>query len=254
MKHPTNQDKKIVLNPFVVGNWEDGSFVLINTITKKKYSFSFPIFDLMFFLNQQNRLSSLVKKIRNIYGIDAGTSREIVSMLLESDIIHESEKLRDNNIWFERNWRNALYFHLLTRNCEFMDMGQEGEFDVKTNVLKNYLSESSFPAFYKEYNDNNILLPKPKMDYVSSGQVLLNRRTSRRFGDIPVTLEQLSTILYYTCQPAKAIRDYANRKKKDNPMILVLSAYTPYEIYFSNNNIEGLKKGLYHYNMNKHEI
>lgn len=253
MRDNLDFSKKYIMNPLIRGRWNDTtSFTLQNALTKKKYSLSFNVFDLMLFCSKPKTLSAIAEEIKKEFNSSGTNINELLSQLLDKEFIVEKKAFK-YKLWFERNWRNALYFHSLTSNYQFADMGQKDEFKTKTDILKGYLQESSFPAFYKEY-DGGIKLPKPKMGYVSTGKTILERRTTRRFDDQPITLQQLSTILYYSCQPAKIVRDYANVKKKDNPMILILSAYTPYEIYFSNNNMEDLDRGLYHYNMNKHEI
>ena len=253
MKKYLDFKKKYTVNPLIRGRWDDEeSFTLQNILTKKRYSLNFPLFELMLFCSKPKKLSAIKKEIKNEFGSSEAEIDKILSKLLEVGFI--TAELKTNyRLWFDRNWRDALYFHLLTSENQYVDMGQKEEFNTKSTTLRGYLNESSFPSFYKEF-EKSIKLPNPKMSFVSTGETLLNRRTSRRFGDEAVSLEQLSTILYYSCQPAKIVRDYANAKKKDNPMILVLSAYTPYEIYFSNNNMKDLDRGLYHYNMNKHEI
>ncbi len=179
---------------------------------------------------------------------------QIFKKLLEINLlVGVGNHKKDYTLWLERNWRNALYFHLKTSDVEFVDMGQKNEQSAKVKLLKEYASESKIPEFFKSYK-NQIKLPKPKLGHVPVGHVLLNRRTTRRFGGAPITLEQLSTILHYTCQPVKLVREHVMKLSQDNPLLLVLSSYTPYEIYFSASNIQGLEKGLYHYDMRSHAV
>lgn len=245
--------KNYIVNPLIRGRWENkSSVVLQNILTKKKYTFKFPVFDLMLYCGEQRSVDEITEKVQKDFGVEIKEAKSIVDELLKIGFLTEKDQF-NYDLWFERNWRNALYLHLLTSDNTFVDMGQPDEAIVKTNLLKDYLSDSPLPPFYKKY-EKTITLPKPKMEFVSAGNVLLNRRTTRRFDKSPISLEQLSTILFYASQPAKIVRDYADSKRKDDPIIFVLSSYTPFEIYFSVNNVESLQKGLYHYNMNKHKI
>lgn len=253
MKKNLDIAKSYVANSLIRGRWENKDNISFqNVVTKKKYRFNFPIFDILLYCGKPRKLNAVIRKIRNDFNIDAEEAKNITDKFLKIGLIIENTQI-NYSLWFERNWRNALYFHLLTSDNEFVDMGQPDEEIIKTNLLKDYLSNSSPPPFYKEYK-NTISLPKPRMGFVSAGSVLLGRRTTRRFDKSPITFEQLSTILFYSCQPAKIVRDYADSKKKESPIILVLSSYTPCEIYFSVNNVENLQRGLYHYNMNQHRI
>jgi len=251
-----NREVTYHLNPLIRGTWEGKSgFILQNILTKKKYTFSHPIFSLLLYCSKTRSYNQLVDHISDDLAINKSEARAILNNLINIGVLDKSNQ-ETFNIWFDRNWRNALYFHLLTSDNDFIDKGQENEEEIKSNVLSTYLKQSPLPSFYKKYKKNtkSIRLPRPFMESTSVDDILFRRRTTRKFSEKPISLKQLSTILYYSCQPLKLVRDYAMLKRREHPIILVLSSYTPFEVYFYANNVTNLTKGLYHYNMRTHSI
>ncbi len=94
---------------------------------------------------------------------------------------------------------------------------------------------------YKEYlRMEKILLAKPRFDNKSLQTVLFQRTSHREFSNKPLTLEQISTLLYYS----SGIHNAAGVFKRFYPSA---GGRYPLEVYVLSLNTE-LPIGLYHYN------
>jgi len=248
--------KKFVVNPFIrvrldaPNNSRDMSVILQNAITKKEFSIDDGIFDLLMYCSKSRKKTEILSHFSNSL---SDNHDNILDMLINEEILVTQDKISLYKLWDERGWRNALYYHLFTKDNQFADMGNDNDYQVKANILENYSKYQPLKEFFKEMK-NGIKLPRPKVQFSSAGKIIFNRRTSRNFSGQPITLQQLSIILHYACQPAKMVREYAEKNSKTNPLLLTLSLYTPFEIYFSATGLKNLPDGIYHYNMRKHQI
>lgn len=99
----------------------------------------------------------------------------------------------------------------------------------------------------KERNKEEINLPKPKLDSeFSIEKALSERRSIRSFKDEALKLEEISQLLW-AAQGIDAITG-ATRTAPS------AGATHPLEIYLVVKNVNGLERGIYHYNPNKHSI
>lgn len=84
-------------------------------------------------------------------------------------------------------------------------------------------------------------------------EVLLTRRTTRRFSDVPLSEAQLSTLLYFSWGATGTV---------DNPLGDVFLRKTspsggslhPIEVYPVIMNVDGVPNGLYHYSVRRHGL
>lgn len=108
-----------------------------------------------------------------------------------------------------------------------------------------------FPGYFKEYRGVECTpLPKP---LASSGadvlEAIRSRRSRREYGSEPLTLDELSTILFHT--NGVVGRAWWGGPKRPYPSA---GARQPVEVYVSVKNVKGLGQGLYHYNARRHCI
>lgn len=84
-------------------------------------------------------------------------------------------------------------------------------------------------------------------------EVLLSRRTARRFSEEPMTEPQLSTLLYYGWGAIKTmpnpLGDVFLRKTSPSG-----GALHPIEVYPVVMNVDGIPNGLYHYSVRRHAL
>jgi len=97
-----------------------------------------------------------------------------------------------------------------------------------------------------EYKSETIKLPEPKYDSdISIEEALLKRRSVRSFKDSPLTLSEVSQLLW----AAQGIT--SPRGLRTAPSA---GALYPLEIYIVAGNIDALPDGVYHYRPLKHEL
>ena len=122
---------------------------------------------------------------------------------------------------------------------------------VRGKLPRHYLDWEKKPEPYKEYKAalNKIKLPSPEFnENIRFWDVIINRKSTRKFGKIPITLNELSLVLYGMTGITRVSPHNAYRTTPS------AGGLYPIEIYPIVNNIEGLEKGIYHYNIPQHLI
>jgi SagB-type dehydrogenase family enzyme len=104
--------------------------------------------------------------------------------------------------------------------------------------------------YYKAYNRfPQIMLPKPKLDTkLSFKKILLERESSRDFDSKPVTIQKISTLLYYSLGLISPFNKNSTRRFYPSA-----GARYPLETYVIANNSQ-LINGIYHYYILNHSI
>ncbi|QLH74093.1 MAG: SagB/ThcOx family dehydrogenase [Methanomassiliicoccales archaeon] len=111
------------------------------------------------------------------------------------------------------------------------------------------LDWSSKPDTYKEYGPiEMIALEKVFLGKKTLDQCLMQRRSGRAFSREPCSMEEISYLLWASTG--------INRKEKGHEFRTAPSAGAlyPIETYVCVNNVEGLEKGIYHYNIRAHGL
>lgn len=105
------------------------------------------------------------------------------------------------------------------------------------------------PPTYKTYPQAKCFqLPKPIASVVSFDEVIRTRRSVRSFSGDPLTLEELSYLLW-SCTGIREVRgDHAFRTSPS------AGALYPIETYVVINSVQGQGSGLYHYNVKEHKL
>lgn len=105
------------------------------------------------------------------------------------------------------------------------------------------------PPTYKTYPQaKSFQLPKPIANVVSLYDVIRTRRSVRSFSDDPLSLEDLSYLLW-SCAGIREVRgDHAFRTSPS------AGALYPIETYVVINTVQGQGSGLYHYNVIEHTL
>lgn len=107
----------------------------------------------------------------------------------------------------------------------------------------------SNPSAYKTYPDKpQIQLPPPGTSQKPLLECLRQRKSIRRFSKKPITLEQLSYLLWASTGIQRTEMGHQFRTAPS------AGALYPIETYLAANNIEKLEKGLYHYSVRRHKL
>jgi SagB-type dehydrogenase family enzyme len=111
------------------------------------------------------------------------------------------------------------------------------------------LEWSRRPDTYKSYpNSTKIKLPLPKQVEMSVDEAIKRRKSIRAFSQKPLTLEQLSYLLWASTGVQRIEGGYKFRTAPS------AGALYPIETYLIANNVNGLEKALYHYSIKSHAL
>jgi SagB-type dehydrogenase family enzyme len=129
------------------------------------------------------------------------------------------------------------------------------EFQKKTKhsrerLLGGYLDWANKPSTYKEYPSAKMISLSRKFpaEAVSIVEVLKARRSVRSFSPKPLSLVDLAFLLWASTGVQRTERGYEFRT------VPSAGALYPIETYLGVNDVEGLEKGLYHYNIEAHAL
>ena len=105
--------------------------------------------------------------------------------------------------------------------------------------------------YYKTYSGaSRIKLPEPlKVSGMDLFEAIRSRRSRRRYSRRPLSLRELSTLLYYSLGITG--RAWWGGPKRAYPSA---GALQPLEGYLYADRVEGLEKGIYHYNPGEHSL
>ncbi|MFJ8589523.1 SagB family peptide dehydrogenase [Streptomyces sp. NPDC093595] len=113
------------------------------------------------------------------------------------------------------------------------------------------------PPFLTRSNTNSVSLPKPRDQWQSRDfiDILYRRRSRRQFGDSPLDLQRLATLLYVAGAP----KPHVNGELSDSGQNVFKTspsggARHPTELYVYVRKVDGLEPGIYHYAANKNTL
>jgi SagB-type dehydrogenase family enzyme len=153
---------------------------------------------------------------------------------------HEREpRLRDWGNWAPA----AAFFHLATRNQQFVDSKGSG----------NYFTAQPQPPVVKTYPTGARIELPPFAEMGALPEVLLQRRTWRRFGSDAISLDSLATLcgLTFAVQSWMVFDGVAPQALKTSPSG---GARHSIEAYVCVQRVEGVQSGIYHYGADSHDL
>ncbi len=129
-------------------------------------------------------------------------------------------------------------------NRDFM----KADFKILDEIKTDRQKGKPFPPFQKEnmYENTPIILPEVTKEILAKQNVfdcLEDRRSIRRYLDEPITLEQLSYLLWAT----QGIQSVSKNITTTLRRVPSGGAAHPFETYLIINRVEGLDKGIYTY-------
>jgi SagB-type dehydrogenase family enzyme len=134
-----------------------------------------------------------------------------------------------------------------------MDETVGDDFQTKTKYLRNKslggnLDWANKPEIYKDYHSNKTIQLSNKFQdsTISFAQVLKKRKSIRTFSTKPLSKVDLAFLLWTSTGIQRTEHGYEFRTSPS------AGALYPIETYIAANNVEDIKKGLYHYNIKKH--
>ncbi len=122
---------------------------------------------------------------------------------------------------------------------------------IRGRIPAHYLDWTKKPKIYKTYPNAVKIIPLPNPEFDDSirfWNTIKNRKSIRKFKDLPLTLMELSQILFGISGLTRKFPQFAFRT------VPSAGGLYPIETYPVINNVEGVDPGVYHYNINEHTL
>jgi SagB-type dehydrogenase family enzyme len=235
--------------PFLISYWLDDKLIFENYLTQRRITAAPLTCAILHFFGNWRSLDDLFSA-QSEY-----TSRSLrgaVRLLEQHTFLQRygrNPASGEKHLQAWGQWNPAAgFFHFSTKDVEFEpDAAKEFRTVLRLARLK------SMPRPIKDYpKAKQIPLSTPQLEGEFS-QVLLSRRTWRRFSPDPISLKALGNLLSLTWGVQKWI---------NIPKLGTLAAKTspsggalhPIEAYVLARNVQGLIPGIYHYNAANHRL
>lgn len=128
-------------------------------------------------------------------------------------------------------------FHSQTRHTRM---------EILMSVLK---PKPKFPGRFKSYpGAGKVKLPKPDLKGMPLGETLLKRRSIRNYGKKPISIQELSQLLFAASGKTGSSFGLPLRTAPS------AGALYPVEVYVLVNSVEGVEPGIYHYSVVDHAL
>lgn len=213
------------------------------------------------FIGEGKERKKIENKISLEFELNNKESSDFINNLIDKKLLvyknYKKEEMKGVEHWIERGWLDALMLHLSIKNIDYADDNIDNLEEENNKYFKNLLEKYPFPDIYKKYKEKPCRsLPDPEElpNDRSFEEILLKRRSHKRWSKNDFTEQQLSNILYYASLEAKYLRDKVANIINKTPNILTNASFSELEIYFFVHDVNGLKQGLYFYNMDIHSI
>jgi SagB-type dehydrogenase family enzyme len=167
-----------------------------------------------------------------------------LSLLLRSDRPVDSRVVAMDALG---SWNPEVgFFHSATKDVPFWSPREARRY------ARTSSDRSPMPRPVKRYpRARTVALPPPPPSTPFT-EVLLARRTSRRYSSAPVTLAEMSSILAFSV----GVQQWASAEPGEVPLKTSPSggARHPIECYLVARTVAGLKPGIYHYGADRHVL
>ncbi|MBI3406404.1 MAG: SagB family peptide dehydrogenase [Acidobacteria bacterium] len=236
-------------SPSIVCYWLDDGMVLENFATGVRIQADPIACSVLDIFNNWRPLEFLFLKLPQF---GPASLRRAVQSLVKQTFLQPSgrkESPRERAMQEWKYWNPAAgFFHFSTRDEEITNDPKEIEY-----FLRQRAKESPMPVPVKRYAGKpQIQLPRTNIAG-EFPQVMMARRTWRRFSRRPVELSDMSTLLRLTwgVQRWFQMPTLGRVALKTSPSGGCLH---PIEVYVLAKNVHGLRPGLYHYAADRHRL
>lgn len=232
--------------------WTEGQFVIENYRTRTALTAN-PVTAKVLHVFSHWRSADEVCKELPEFG-SRSILRGIRQLVREGFLLEEGSTGAREDEQFVRSWDSwlphAAILHFGTKDAPYSNSDE-----AITRQLESYLKESPQPSFFnsssRKLGSRTIALPKATSASSEFVRIILGRRTHREFSGTPLSLDQLSQLLYYTWGVTGFIASslLGPLPVKTSPSA---GARNPCEVYVVSLGVHGLSRGLYHYGADRH--
>jgi SagB-type dehydrogenase family enzyme len=233
-------------SPYLVAHWQGAQVLIENYATATTVEASPLVLDVLDRFSEWQDFESIAAQLPRI---PATLLRDLVQALVGHgalDVITDAAAAHPLDTWAP--WNPAAgFFHQSTKDVKFTPK-DETNARLKARAKNDPLP----PPLKPPYPGKHVALPAPRRQGAFP-QVLLDRRTWRRFGSRPLQLEELATLLGLTwgVQAWMEIDGWGRMPLKTAPSG---GARHSIEAYVVARRVSGLRPGIYHYQPASHEL
>jgi SagB-type dehydrogenase family enzyme len=244
-------ESKYVLSRFAYSHQVEGQLVLESPLSRSQVL----LLDWQgaALLSQLARPHNCSELVAGVPGISLETIKEFVSLLLGAQMLCEISE--DGTIPEKTNVTLAQWeFHDLL----FHARSRKGRHANPSGGTYRFLGTiEPLPALKPRMSEEVIELYKPDLETLktteaSFTQVLESRKSIQKYGEIPITAQQLGEFLY-RCARVKRILQTDREEIASRPYPSGGALYE-LELYPVVNNCQGIDSGLYHYDPLAHQL
>jgi len=234
-------------SPHLVAHWHQGSLRIVNYATRHTTEADPLVCELLNFCGEWRTLPEIE---HDLSVGDSSLIPVLLDRLVGFSLILRSDRPVDSRITSMNSlgpWNPEVgFFHGATKDVQFSSR-QRARRHTQARV-----DADRRPPAVKRYPDARpVSLPPPKVND-SFAEVLLARRTSRRYSSEPVTVAQLSSILAFSA----GVQHWASTPDGEAPLKTSPSggARHPIECYVVVRDVVGLRPSIYHYASDRHVL
>ena len=234
-------------SPHLVAYWHQGSLRIVNYATRHTTDADPLVCELLNFCGHWRTLAEIEG------GLAIGQSPLIsvlVDRLVSFSLLARSDRPVDSRITSMDAlgpWNPEVgFFHSATKDVQFWPRQRARHYTRTRSDLAHR------PPTGKRYpRARTVTLPRPELDHAFA-EVLLARRTSRRYSSEPVTVGQLSSMLAFSA----GVQQWASTPDGEVPLKTSPSggARHPIECYVVVRDVAGLRPSIYHYASDRHVL
>lgn len=234
-------------SPHLVAYWRNGSLHIVNYAVRVTSTVNPLICELLDFCGQWRSLAEIDR------GLSLGSSPLVAALLARLvglSLIVRSDRPLDSRVTaMDRfgSWNpEAGLFHTATKDVQFWSRSRTKRYATAA------VDRAPMPSPVKRYPDARTIDLPDAATATPFAQVLLARRTSRRYSSVPVTIGDLSTVLALSA----GVQQWANTDAGEVPLKTAPSggARHPIECYVVVRAVTGLRPGIYHYRADRHVL
>lgn len=180
-------------------------------------------------------------------------STRVQDSLRSAGILDEPRATHDETLldhWRKRGWHPSLELYLWSRRVPYADVN-DPDGQIRDRIITGYQSEQEPPARIIASGRQHKLTPQPHSPKASLlGDLLLKRRTVRRYASGSVPCNRLNGTLWWGLQRLRALRNLTRSRGYE----YLISHGVALDFYVVVYDVEELQPGIYFYDVVTHSL
>jgi SagB-type dehydrogenase family enzyme len=153
--------------------------------------------------------------------------------------------------WQTRRWYPSDQYYVASRRWDYVD-GTDRDGSIRAAAVENFLRSDGPPAEEQRRPGPRTALGDPAPPSPASiSTMLVTRRSGRAYVPEPVSLRQLSGLLWYGLERVRARR---RATSPASPLSYLDSYGSAWDFYLCVYNVAGIEPGVYRYEVLDHEL